>query len=129
MRIPVVILSFCFIVFLACAGGAELVFKKGMADKDPELLKIAQNLNPLVSVYFYEDYRLTGNLKTLLHAVRREPTKPAYHMYYGLALLKQKTRTRASDREAVIEICQAACLKPYSAQYQSICEQYKKLIR
>jgi hypothetical protein len=128
MRSFVVILSLCFVLILACVGGAELACQYGVAQKNPGLLKVAQRLNPLNSVYFYEDYRLTGNLEALRQAMRLEPTRPSYPMYYGLALLKQKIRTPEGDREAVIEICKAARLKPYSVQYKAACEQYKKLI-
>ncbi len=128
MRLLVRILSFCFIALLTFVGGAELVFQRGKAGKDPALLQVAQKLNPLVSEYFYEDYRLTGDIKALRRAIQLEPTKPAYHMYYGLALLKQSPRTRYGDREAVTEICKAARLKPYSKQYQDACTQYGKAI-
>jgi hypothetical protein len=129
MRIVVAVLSLCFILLLASVGGAELAFQQGVAQKNPELLRVAEHLNPLVSVYFYEDYRLTGDLAKLRRAMRLEPTRPAYHLYYGLALLKRKPRSFQSDREVVIEVCKAARLKPYSAQYKAACEQYKKLIR
>ena len=130
MRIGVVAASVLFILLLACVGGAEFFFQRGSnsSAKNPAALKIAEQLNPFVSEYFYEDYRLTGDIKVLRQAVFFEPSKPAYHMYYGLALMKQTPRTRFSDQEAVAEICKAARLKPYSKLYQDTCEQFKKAI-
>ena len=128
MRFAVSALSLCFIVLLACVGGAEFAYQQGKAGQNIALLRTAERLNPLVSDYAYEDYRVTGDLKALQRALRLEPTRSAYHMYYGLALLQCKPRTRMSDREAVIEICKAAHLKPYSKQYKAACEQYKKVI-
>lgn len=128
MRTILFVLSLCFLVLLVCVGSAELLLQQGKAGRNMELLKMAEKLNPFVSDYAYEDYRLSGDLQALLRAMRLEPTRPAYHMYYGLALLKSKPRTRASDKEAVTEICKAASLKPYSRQYQAACEQYKKAI-
>lgn len=128
MRFAVLALSLCFIVLLACVGGAELAFEHGKAGQNIALLKTARRINPLVSDYAYEDYRITGDLAALRQAMRLEPTRPAYPMYYGLALLKAKPRTRMGDREAVTEICKAARLKPYSQQYKAACEQYKKVI-
>ena len=128
MRLAIWVLSICFMVLLACVGGAELAFQHGKAGKNPAFLEAAQRLNPFVSDYAYEDYRLTGDLEALRRAMRLEPTRPAYPMYYGLALLKAKPRTLMSDREAVTEICKAARLKPYSVKYKAVCEQYQKVI-
>ena len=128
MRIALFAASLCFVLLLVCAGGAELACRQGKAGRNIELLKIAEKLNPFASDYAYKNYRLTGDLQALCRAMRLEPTRPAYHMYYGLALLKAKPRTRVSDREAVTEICKAANLKPYSGQYKAACEQYKKVI-
>lgn len=129
MRVTVSILSLCFIVLLTCVGGAELAFQLGRSGKNAVLLKVARKINPLVSSYAYEDYRMTDDLEALRQAMRLEPTRPAYHMYYGLALLKQTPRTRAGDAEAATEICRAARLKPYSGQYKAVCEQCEKMIR
>ncbi len=128
MRPVIAVLSVCLIVLLACAGGAEFAYEKGKAEKDAGLVKMAQRLNPLVSDHFYEDYRLTGDLGALRRAMSLEPTKPAYPMYYGLALLKPKHRARETDREAVTEVCKAARLKPYSKQYREICAQVKAAV-
>ena len=126
MRFAVSALSLCFIVLLACVGGAEFAYQQGKAGQNAALLRTARWLNPLASDYAYEDYRMTGNIEALRWAMRIEPSRPAYHMYYGLALLKCKPRTLAVDREAAIEICKASRLKPYSSQYKTACEQYKK---
>ena len=128
MRFAVATLSLCFIVLLVCAGAAELALEQGKAGHNPALLKTAQRLNPWVSRYAYEDYRMTGDLAALRRAMQLEPSLPAYHMYYGLALLKRKPRTLLGDREAAAEICRAANLKPYSAQYKGACEAFKKVI-
>ena len=128
MRLIVLALSLCFIVLLVCVGGAELVFQKGKAEQNAALLKTAQRLNPLASDYAYEEYRVTGDLETLRRAMRLEPTRPAYHMYYGIALLKAKPRTRPGDLEAVAEICKASRLKPYSRVYALACDQFKAAI-
>ncbi|MFH0984185.1 MAG: hypothetical protein V1882_01465 [Candidatus Omnitrophota bacterium] len=128
MRTVLFALSFCFIVLLVCAGSAELLFLQGKSGRNIELLKTAEKLNPLASDHAYEVYRLTGDLGALRRAMSLESTRPAYHMYYGLSLLKSKPRTRSSDKEAVTEICKAASLKPYSRQYKATCEEYKKVI-
>ncbi len=128
MRAATWALSLCFITLLVCVGGAEFAFEKGKSEKNVALLKTAQRLNPLVSDHFYEDYRLTGDLGALRRAMSLEPTKPAYHMYYGLALLKPKHRALETDREAVSEVCKAARLKPYSKQYREICAQVKAAV-
>ena len=131
MRMGVLAVSFFFMVLLTCVGGAEFAFKQGTNPqrKNVELLKIAEKLNPFVSDYFYEDYRLTGDIKALRQAIVLEPTKPSYHMYYGLALMKQQQpRTYLGDQEAVTEICKAVQLKPYSQQYKDTCNQFRKII-
>jgi hypothetical protein len=128
MRFVVSALSLCFIVLLVCVGGAEFAYQQGKAGQNAALIRMAERINPLVSDYAYEDYRVTGDLGALRRALRLEPTRPAYHMYYGLALLQSKPRTRLGDREAVTEICKAARLKPYSKEYKAACEQYKKAI-
>ena len=128
MRWVILILSLCFTVVVMCVGGAKLACQQGVTEKNIEKIRLAEKLDPLASEYAYENYRLSGDLEALRRAMRLEPTKPAYHMYYGLVLLKQASRTQVSDQEAVIEICQAAKLKPYSKLYQNICEQCKTLI-
>lgn len=128
MRSVLFVLSLCFVVLLVCVGGAELACQQGKAGRNITLIKMAEKLDPFVSDRAYEDYRLTGDLRALRRAMSLEPTRPAYHMYYGLALLRSKPRTRSGDQEAVREICKAASLKPYSQQYYRACEQYKKVI-
>ncbi len=128
MRFAASALSLCFVVLLVCVGGAEFAFRKGNEEKDVALLRLAQRLNPLVSEYFYAEYRLMGDIGALRHAMLLEPTRPAYPMYYGLALIKQEPRTRAGDWAAMIEICKASRLKPYSKQYRNICAQFKAAI-
>jgi hypothetical protein len=128
MKRFIIILSLCYLIFLACIGGAEFLFHKGMDTKDSRFLQEAQRLNPFSSEYFYGEFRLNHNVKALVHAIRLEPTKAAYHMYYGLALLERVPRTPLTDQEAVVEICQGAQLKPYSPIYRSACESYKSAI-
>ena len=128
MKIAVVSFIFLYLSVLACVGAAEINFKRAVQAKDVKRLKTAQRLNPFVSDYFYREYRLSGDLNRLVHAMSLEPTKAAYHMYYGLALLKRVKRTKTSDEEAVTEICRAARLKPYSEPYRSACEKYKAVI-
>ncbi len=128
MRIAVIVFSVVFMILILMAGGAEFLCARGQALNDTGLIRQAQRLNPLVSEYFYEEYRLSGRIDALKAAIRREPIKPAYHMYYGLVILKQVPRTRAGDRQALVEICKAAELKPYSKEYARICGQYKAVI-
>ncbi len=128
MRSVLFVLSLCFVVLLVCVGSAELLLQQGKDGRNIKLLKMAGKLNPFFSEYAYEDYRLSGDLQALRRAMSLEPTRPAYHMYYGLALLKARPRTRAGDKEAVVEICKAASLKPYSRQYKAVCAQYKSAI-
>lgn len=124
----VVLVSLIYFFVLICVGAAEIISKRAVASHDIHLLNVAQRLYPFVSDYFYAEYRLNGNLSALVHAMSLEPTKPAYHMYYGLALLKRLPRRQATDQEAVTEICKAAQLKPYSQVYRSACEQYRAAI-
>ncbi len=128
MKTFVVLVSFIYLFVLGCVGTAEYNFEKGMAQKSLKRVKLAERLNPLESSYFYGEYRLTGDLTALTHAMRLEPTKPSYRMYYGLALLKLNPRSMASDQEAVVEVCKAAELKPYSKPYRDVCDQYKSAI-
>ena len=128
MRIFIIISSLIIFFILAFVGSAEIVFENAQSQKNVKLFKMAEGLNPFVSEYFYEDYELTKDINALRQAMRLEPTKPAYHMYYGLALIDQKPRTRVGDQQAVIEICKAARLKPYSKQYQEICNKFKAVI-
>lgn len=122
------LLSLVLAGFLLCRGGAWLAFEQGRARKDFSLLKTASRLDPFVSDYPYEEYRLTGDMTALERAMRLEPTKPAYHMYYCLALIQRQPRTRAGDQAAVAEICKSAQLKPYSKQYRLACDQFKAVI-
>ncbi len=128
MRSLVIVFSLLFAALLLCTGAGEFFFLKGQADKNAGFIKQAQQLNPLVSDYFYEEYRLTGHINALHQAIRLEPTKPQYHMYYGLAVLKPLPRTRAGDQLAVTEICLAAALKPYSKAYAQACARYSTAI-
>ena len=128
MKIFVITLSVIFLVLLSAMGAAEGFFHKAMETKDIEFLKTAQRLDPFSSEYFYGEYELTHDISALAQAIRLEPTKPAYHMYYGLALLEMPQRTRPTDQEAVIEICKGSQLKPYSHLYRSVCESYKAVI-
>ena len=128
MKTLVVCLSLLYILVLGCVGAAEINFNRATQTKDVKLLKTVERLNPFVSDYFYREHRLNGDVNVLAHAISLEPTKAAYHMYYGLALLKRSQRTKSSDEEAVTEICKAARLKPYSDAYRSACEKYKAVI-
>ncbi|MBF0331916.1 MAG: hypothetical protein HQL17_08280 [Candidatus Omnitrophica bacterium] len=128
MRNIFIICSIILLVLLVCIGGAEVVFRNAVTHKDLPGIKLAQRLDPLVSEYFYEEYRLTGDLEALQKAMDLEPTKPAYHMYYGLALMELPVRTRITDERAVNEICKAAALKPYSKLYCSTCDSFKKAV-
>jgi len=128
MKACIVILSLCYLIFLVCICRAEVLFHKAMDTKDIELLAQAQHLNPFSSEYFYGEYRLDHNLSALVHAIQLEPTKAAYHMYYGLELLERVPRTPLTDQEAVTEICKGARLKSYSQIYHSACEGYKAII-
>jgi hypothetical protein len=127
-RVIVIFVSCLLAALIFCRGAAWLAFEQGKARKDLSLLQTASRLDPFVSDYSYEEYRLSGDLTALERAMRLEPTKPAYHMYYGLALMKRQLRTRASDQAAVAEICKGAELKSYSKRYQKICEQFRAAI-
>ena len=129
MRIVVTLASLMLIALFCVMGAAELSFRRGVAEKNVEAIRYAQRLNPWVSEYVYQEYRLTKDIGAIQRAMRLEPTDPSYHMYYGLALLRLDTRTRASDTEALDEICKAAELKPYSQTYREACEKYQKLLR
>jgi hypothetical protein len=128
MRKIMIVLSAVYLFCLIRVGGAVIVLDKAKAEKNARLTKTAQKLNPFDAAYFYEDYRLTGDLKAMQQAVRLEPTKPAYHMYYGLALIKQEPRPRTGDQAAVTEICKAAELKKYSNLYKNICAEFRENI-
>jgi hypothetical protein len=124
MRIVFVALSLIFVFLVVCVGGAELFARQATARKDVQGIRIARMLNPFSSEYIYEEYQMAGDADLLIQAIRLEPTKAAYHMYYGLALLDRSPRTREGDREAVQEICKAAKLKPYSTAYRDVCAEY-----
>lgn len=125
-----IVAVFTLVVFaaLVCVGGAEMAFSLGLEKKDASLIGLARRMNPFVSEYFYEEYRLTKDIALLREAIRLDPGKAQYHMIYGQALLKQPLRTRASDREAADEVCKAARLKPYSKPYRTMCAQLKAVI-
>jgi hypothetical protein len=89
--------AFVFIVSLGLAPGivcrdtAWLAFEKGEDRNDLSLVQMASRLDPFVSDHAYEEYRQADDLDALERAIRLEPAKPAYHMYYGL----RAHRTRA----------------------------------
>lgn len=125
MKTLAIVFSLVYVVAMACVCGGDLLFQKAMAANDVKMLKKAQKLNPLSSEYFYGEYRMTGDIKALVHAMRLEPTRAAYHAYYGLALLKDASRTPETSREGVAEICKGAQLKPYSHVYSSACQGFR----
>ena len=127
MKTRVVILFFSLIIAggLICRGLAWLVFERGVERADVSLIKLAKRLDPWVSDYAYEEYVLTDDLAPLERAIRLEPTKPVYHMYYGLKLIDREPRTPESTQMAVTQICQGAELKPYSKTYRNACEEFR----
>jgi hypothetical protein len=128
IKIVTIVVSLIFLGLLIFFGTAEHLFRQSMAKGDVQLIRQAQRLNPFSSRYAYHEYRLTGDIDALRRAIILEPTRPAYHMYYGLAQFKLLKRTRQTDREGLKEICLAAELKPNSRQYQKTCEQFRKAL-
>jgi len=120
----IIILSI-YIAVLCVFAAAEYFYQAGKADGDVEKIKIAAFLNPFVSDYRYEifDQSNPKDIASIKEAIRLEPLKASYHMFYGLELLRDYSkRTRASDQIAFHEIARAYALKPYSAQYKQIYE-------
>lgn len=129
IRGAVVVISLFFFGLLVFVGAAEHLFRQGMGKGDVRLIRQAQRFNPFSSRYAYQEYRLTGDIDALRRAITLEPTRPAYHMYYGLAQFKMPGRTRRTDQEGLNAICLAARLKPNSRQYQQTCEQFRKALQ
>jgi hypothetical protein len=126
--IGIIILS-VYIAVLGVFTVAEYSYQTGKAQGNLEKLKMAAVLNPFVSDYKYEVFEHSDpkDINIIKEAMRLEPLKAVYHMCYALELLRDYSkRTRASDQLAFHEIARAYELKPYSALYRKIYEQYAK---
>lgn len=129
IKVVAVGVSLFFLGLLVFLGTAELLFRQGMGKRDLALIRQAQRFNPFSSRYPYQEYRLTGNIEAMRRAVRLEPVRPAYHMYYGLAQFNRSVRTRQTDREGLKSICLAAEFKPNSRQYQETCKRFRAALQ
>lgn len=129
MRAVLFLASLLAAAGLLCRGAAWMAYERGSERGDVSLVRLASRLDPFVSDYAYEEYVQTDDLDALKRAIRLEPAKPVYHMYYGLMLIDRKPRALDRDQEAVKQICQGAELKPYSRNYRETCETYKAVIR
>ena len=122
-----IVLLVCYMAVLGVLATAEYFYQTGKSEKDAAKLKLACALNPFFSDYRAALFQQTRNLDDIKGAIALEPLKPAYHMYYGLELLRDSSkRTRASDQLAYRELQKAAQLKPYSETYRQTFEQYAK---
>ncbi len=126
--VGIIILS-VYIAVLGVFAMAEYFYQTGKAQKNMEDIKMAAVLNPFISDYRGEFFEQSDpkDINIIKEAIRLEPLKASYHMFYALELLKDYSkRTRASDQTAFHEIARAYELKPYSKLYQQIYEQYAK---
>ena len=124
----IIILS-VYIIALGIFAVAEYFYQTGKDQGNVEKLKMAVFLNPFVSDFRYEVFEqsIPKDINSIKEAIRLEPLKASYHMFYGLELLRvYDQRTRDSDQIAFHEILRAYELKPYSAKYRQIYEQYAK---
>lgn len=94
-------------------------------------------LNPLNAEYRYQKYFILKeagvvSFPEIKQAIELEPLKPAYHMYYGLALLEHLPGDKFSAliqlRLAKKELSRAAGLKPYSDLYKKTYDTYSAWI-
>jgi hypothetical protein len=126
--IGIIVLSL-YVAVLAVFAAAELLYQNGKARGNMRELRMAAALNPFISDYRYAifdkgDPKDMGSIK---EAIRLEPLKASYHMFYAFELLRDlNKRTIASDQVAFHEIKRAYELKPYSNNYRQIYEQYAK---
>ena len=127
-RALVFILSLVAAAGMVCRGMAWMDYEKGEDREELSLVRQAARLDPLVSEYAYEEYVQSGDLAALERAIRLEPTKPSYHMFYGLKLIEREPRTAENDQAAVREICLGAELKPYSKEYRTACEDFRAAV-
>ena len=126
--VGIIILS-VYLFFLGVFAAAEYCYQTGKAQGNGEKLKMAAVLNPFVSNYRYEvfEHSYPKDIQSIKEAIRLEPLKASYHIYYALELLRDyNKRTRSSDQIAFHEIERGYALKPYSALYRQIDEQYAK---
>jgi hypothetical protein len=108
-------LSLAYCIYLSSILVADLYSQKK--------IDLALKLNPLNSEYYYQKYT---QLKTppnyIQSAIELEPTKASYHMFYALALLKQKGAVPDSVIKHELET--AVKLKPFSKLYQKTLNDY-----
>jgi len=126
--VGIIILS-VYIAVLGLFAGAEYFYQTGKARGNLAKLKMAAVLNPFVSDYRREifDNSDPKDINSIKEAIRLEPLKASYHMFYALELLRDYSRrTRASDQIAFHEIAKAYKLKSYDALYRQIYDQYAK---
>ena len=124
-----IIILFVYIVFLGIFAEAEYLYQTGKAESNLEKLKMASILNPFVSEYKYELFELSNpkEINIIKEAIRLEPLKASYHMFYALELLRDyNKRTQASDQLAFHEIKRAYELEPYNTGYKKIYNQDAK---
>ncbi len=118
-----------YIVVLGVFAEAEYFYQTGKAQENVQKLKMAAALNPFVSDYRYEIFEQSNpkDINSIKEAIRLEPLKASYHMFYALELLRDYSkRTRVSDQIAFHQIARAYALKPFSSLYRQIYEQYAK---
>jgi len=124
-----IIILLVYIIFLGIFAGAEYSYQSGKSENNLEKLKMAAVLNPFVSDYRYELFEQSSpkNIYMIKEAIRLEPLKASYHMFYALELLRDYSkRTQASDQLAFHEIKRAYELEPYNAGYKQIYNQDAK---
>ena len=124
-----IIILFVYIVFLGIFAEAEYLYQTGKAESNLEKLKMASILNPFVSEYKYELFEHSNpkDINSIKEAMRLEPLKASYHMFYALELLRDYSkRTQASDQLAFYEIKRAYELEPYNTGYKQIYNQDAK---
>jgi len=124
-----IIILLAYIIVLSVFAEAEYFYQNGKVHKNVEELRSAVNLNPFVSDYRAELFEQSDpkDIKIIKEAIRLEPLKASYHMFYALELLRDYSkRTRISDQIAFYEIKRAYELKPYSSLYQETYEKFAK---
>ena len=124
-----IIILLAYIAILGVFAGAEYFYQTGKIEGDLEKLKIASIFNPFVSEYRYELFEQSNpkDIIMIKEAIRLEPLKASYHMFYALELLRDYSkRTQASDQLAFHEIKRAYELEPYNVGYKQIYNQDAK---
>ena len=132
------IITIIYCGFLLCFLSAEIFYRDaGGRASQPEALSAINKavcLNPFNAQYYNQQYLIEKNqtteppLSAIRQAIELDPLKASYHMYYGLALLKDLPSDNylAQNRiaQAKKELSRAKRLKPYSELYAQIYNAY-----